>query len=123
MEKRGRYSASGLNILRNLPILGCIGYSAIAELPVGYISKKTIRGKVAHYLQWKEGGKLRSRYIKKGKIDERRALQARLKEIRVDGDAHVSALTDPLRTATASVCCTACAALGRRRCCAKLSST
>lgn len=77
----------------------------IAELPVGYISKKTIRGKVAHYLQWKEGGKLRSKYIKKGeldeiaaKIDERRALQARLKEIRVDGDAHVSALTDPLRT-------------------------
>lgn len=36
----------------------------IAQLPVGYISKKNIRGKVCYYRQWKEAGKVCSQYIK-----------------------------------------------------------
>ena len=32
----------------------------IAELPPGYISKKTIKGKTQYYLQWNDGEKLRS---------------------------------------------------------------
>ena len=37
----------------------------LASLPKGYISNKTIGGKVRHYLQWTENGKIKSRYIKK----------------------------------------------------------
>lgn len=29
----------------------------ISELPIGYISKKTINGKTKQYLQWTENGK------------------------------------------------------------------
>ncbi len=58
-------------------------------LPRGYISKKVIRGKERHYLQWLEDGKLRSRYIKDTEYDSivtmverRKSLQAELKSIR-----------------------------------------
>ena len=37
----------------------------ISELPIGYISKKTINGKTKQYLQWTENGK------KKSSIDNR----------------------------------------------------
>ena len=37
--------------------------NAIALLPKGYISNKTIGGKVWHYLQWSENGKTKSQYI------------------------------------------------------------
>ena len=36
----------------------------ISKLPVGNITHKTIRGKSRMYLQWREDGKSRSRYIK-----------------------------------------------------------
>lgn len=39
----------------------------IAELPVGYISKKTINGKIQYYHQWTEGGKKRSQYLRDGR--------------------------------------------------------
>ena len=61
----------------------------IAELPSGYISRKTINGKVRLYYQWTEDGKKRSRYLSDdaaaetaGLIEERRALQEQLKAIR-----------------------------------------
>lgn len=61
----------------------------IAELPVGYISKKTINGKIQYYHQWTEGGKKRSQYLRDGEmkplqeqIEQRKSLQARLKELR-----------------------------------------
>lgn len=61
----------------------------IAQLPIGYISKKTIRGKVKYYHQWTEGGKLKSKYIGddayeglQREINERRELQAQLKELK-----------------------------------------
>lgn len=41
----------------------------IDELPKGSISYKTIKGKVQPYLQWSEGGKTRSRYLKASERD------------------------------------------------------
>ena len=35
----------------------------------GYISRKVINGKVYHYLQWRDGDKIRSRYLKRDEID------------------------------------------------------
>ncbi len=59
----------------------------IKELPKGYISKKNIHGKTQHYLQWKENGKVKSKYIRdeelqelQNQIEERKRLQSRLKE-------------------------------------------
>ena len=61
----------------------------IAELPVGYISKKTINGKIQYYHQWTEGGKKRSQYLRDGEmeplreqVEQRKSLQAQLKELR-----------------------------------------
>ena len=62
----------------------------IAELPSGYISRKTINGKVQLYYQWTEDGKKRSKYLSDDAaaetarlIEERRALQKQLKALRV----------------------------------------
>lgn len=59
----------------------------IEKLPKGYISKKNINGKAQHYLQWKENGKVKSKYIRdeeleelENQIAERKKLQSRLKE-------------------------------------------
>ena len=35
----------------------------IASLPSGYISKKTINGKIKQYYQWSESGKKKSKYL------------------------------------------------------------
>ena len=58
----------------------------IGELPVGYISKKNINGRVRYYHQWTELGKIKSKYIKDGEfetlqeqIELRRKLQKKLK--------------------------------------------
>ena len=60
----------------------------ISTLPIGYISKKKINGKIQYYHQWTENGKLISKYIKKGELEEleskisyRRQLQSKLKEV------------------------------------------
>ena len=60
----------------------------IAELPPGYISKKNIKGKTQYYLQWRENGKMKSKYIRadevesvQKQIEERKKLQSRLKEL------------------------------------------
>lgn len=62
----------------------------IAELPPGYISRKKIKGKTQHYLQWRENGKLKSKYIPANdvesiqkQIEERKKLQSRLKELQM----------------------------------------
>lgn len=59
----------------------------IARLPVGYISKKNIHGKIRYYRQWTENGKIKSQYVKEEELDElqdqigrRKELQQRLKE-------------------------------------------
>lgn len=61
----------------------------IAQLPKGYISRKTIGGKVYYYHQWSENGQKQSRYLHDNEIealtiqiDERKALQAQLRSLR-----------------------------------------
>ena len=65
----------------------------LEKLPIGYISNKMINGKEKHYLQWKEDGKLKSRYIKESEYDDiaalveqRKALQAELKALKSTPD-------------------------------------
>ena len=60
----------------------------IGELPVGYISKKNINGRVRYYHQWTELGKIKSKYIKDGELETlqeqielRRKLQRELKAL------------------------------------------
>ena len=60
----------------------------IAELPIGYISKKNINGKTRYYHQWTENGKKRSKYLRDGEmeplqeqIEQRKSLQAELKKL------------------------------------------
>lgn len=60
----------------------------IGELPVGYISKKNINGRVRYYHQWTELGKIKSKYIKDGELETlqeqielRRKLQKELKAL------------------------------------------
>lgn len=57
----------------------------IKALPRGTLTYKTIKGRPQPYLQWKEDGKVRSRYIKTGErdevlaqVEERKALEAEL---------------------------------------------
>lgn len=60
----------------------------IAKLPIGYISNKKIGGKVRHYMQWTENGKLKSKYIPEseyetvcGQIARRKELQTQLQAL------------------------------------------
>ena len=62
--------------------------SEIKKLPSGYISHKTIYGKERCYYQWREDGKLKSKYIKEGEyeglrkdIEKRREYQEELKKL------------------------------------------
>ena len=62
----------------------------IAALPAGYISRKTINGKVKLYHQWTENGKKKSKYLDdqtaeqlQSLIDKRRELQQQLKTAKV----------------------------------------
>ncbi len=61
----------------------------ISSLPIGYISRKNIRGKVRLYHQWTENGKKKSKYLDDaaadklgGLIRKRRELEAELRGIR-----------------------------------------
>ena len=62
----------------------------IAELPAGYISRKTIKGKTRYYRQWRESGKIKSKYVREEEleplseqIEERKRLEKRLKELQM----------------------------------------
>ncbi len=61
----------------------------IDELPVGYISTKQIKGKTQYYRQWREDGKIKSKYVSardieevRSQIEERKRLELRLRELR-----------------------------------------
>lgn len=61
----------------------------IAALPIGYISRKTINGKVKQYHQWTENGKKKSKYLDdqtaaqmQSLIEKRRELQQQLRTAR-----------------------------------------
>ena len=44
--------------------------SALLEAPPGYLSKKAIRGRDYFYLQYREGGTIRSQLVKKNALAE-----------------------------------------------------
>ena len=63
----------------------------IAALPKGSITRKVIQGKDRYYLQWREGEKVKSRYVKESELPElsaqiaqRKELQQRLLELQVN---------------------------------------
>lgn len=75
--------------MENLNELAMRMEEKISALPCGYISRKNINGKIRYYLQWRENGKLTSKYIREDdlprvqeQIEERRRLQAKLKELK-----------------------------------------
>lgn len=75
---------------------------AIAALPVGYISKKTINSKIKKYHQWTEDGKKKSKYLDDDSaaelgalIEERRILEQELSELK-------KALPDSLKKKSAA---------------------
>ena len=91
----------------------------ISELPKGYISVKNINGKQRHYLQWREGSKIRSKYIRKDDvektveaIEQRRRFEAMLSELSGSGDFVKASEFD-----------TNCAGRGKPPCCANSCST
>lgn len=62
---------------------------AIAALPAGYVSNKTINGKIKKYHQWTEDGKKKSKYLDDDSaaemevlIEERRNLEQELRELK-----------------------------------------
>ena len=61
----------------------------LQDLPKGYVSRKMINGRERLYLQWREGSRIRSRYIKQDEekrildaVEERKRLQAELDMLR-----------------------------------------
>ena len=61
----------------------------IAALPIGYISRKNIRGKIKQYHQWTEDGKKKSKYLDDSTaaelselIEKRRNLEKELRELK-----------------------------------------
>lgn len=56
----------------------------LEALPKGYISKKTINGKERFYLQWREGGKIKSKYIKGENLESYRMALAERKRLEKD---------------------------------------
>ncbi len=73
----------------------------INRLPRGYISQKTISGKVYFYHQWTENGKKQSKYLRgdeiatlTAQIEERKNLQAALKALRSDVGSEPEPQTD-----------------------------
>lgn len=62
----------------------------IESLPKGSITKKNIQGKDRYYLQWREGDKVKSRYVKvaelpelAAQIEQRKALQQELLDLQI----------------------------------------
>lgn len=63
--------------------------SKIGALPKGYISKKTVGGKIYYYHQWSENGVKQSKYLRDDeleplvrRIDERKELQEQLRQLK-----------------------------------------
>lgn len=53
----------------------------LEQLPVGYISKKNINGNTQYYLQWRENGRMKSKYIRKGDLETVEQQIAKRKEL------------------------------------------
>ena len=63
------------------------------ELPIGSIQKKIIKGKTYNYLQYRNGNKVHSQYIRQSELDDVRTGIARRKELscilkKIDSEKH-----------------------------------
>lgn len=63
----------------------------LQELPKGYISKKNIRGKESFYLQYRDGGKIVSKWIPadalqevEKRVKQRKMVEASLRRVKED---------------------------------------
>ena len=52
-----------------------------SQLPKGYLSKKTIKGKPYYYLQKREGDKVKSIFVPEKELNERRIQLVRRKQL------------------------------------------
>lgn len=53
----------------------------LKDLPKGYVSKKIIRGKESFYLQWRDGEKIKSKYLSADSIESVMQAVARRQEL------------------------------------------
>lgn len=56
--------------------------SALLEAPPGYLSKKAIRGRDYFYLQYREGGTVRSKLVKKSSLADMLEAMKRKKQLK-----------------------------------------
>lgn len=77
----------------------------ISKLPVGNITRKTIRGKSRMYLQWREDGKTKSRYIKAEEeadtaaaIERRKALEQEYRDLKNGGTIDTESFLTNVKT-------------------------
>ena len=75
--------------LRNIDIYS----ERISSYPKGCISKKNIRGCETYYLQWREGDKVKSKYINRKNLDEVRSMI----ESRRAGEKNIRSIKEDLR--------------------------
>ena len=79
--------------------------SQIAELPRGSVVYKNIKGKKWPYLQWTEGGKSKSQFVKEDELElvseqvaQRKAMQAELKSLKAKVPKQVQPVLPAFRT-------------------------
>ena len=77
----------------------------IAELPRGSVVYKNIKGRKWPYLQWTEGGKSKSRFVKEEEltlvteqVTQRKAIQAEIKTLKAKAPKQSQAVLSTFRT-------------------------
>ena len=96
----------------------------ISRLPVGNITHKTIRGKSRMYLQWRENGKNRSKYIKaeeeaeiSAAVERRKALEAEYRNLKNGGSAETEPFFTNVKTRDElTAACSSVEKYGQREC-------
>lgn len=83
IEQRGAQHLEKNEALEQLAELS----ARIKELPKGYISKKTIGGKIYYYHQWSENGSKQSRYIRDDEVEPLAKLIAERKELQAQASS------------------------------------
>ena len=96
----------------------------ISKLPVGNITRKTIRGKSRMYLQWREDGKSRSRYIKAEEeavtaaaVERRQALEIEYRNLKNGGSVEAPPFFTNVKTKDElTAACRSVEKFGQREC-------
>ena len=96
----------------------------IAGLPVGNITRKTIRGKSRMYLQWREDGKTKSRYIRgeeeadiSAAVERRKALEKEYHSLQRTGSVETGPFLTNVKTgAELTAACRGVEKYGQREC-------